>query len=277
MSRSLASIDLPRALEALDRTLADRSSYTDRGERVRRSVQTLALSGHVPEGTELARRLGGPFPSLQVSLFGGQLAVPAAAFARWYLLWGIALTGHGRVPPSLLAEPWTDRPNRAEKYLAPAPAAAWAAAELRQADDETLEALVTRLGAADSPRWLDGDLVGAHTVLTGRRFGYDLAAWRDWWTRRSPGRRSAPAPMLAIPRGTLLRGSDRGTRDERPVHRVSVSAFSIGRFEVTNAEFAAFVGSTGYVTAPDRGQGRPGLRLGQPRLAQIPGTRRLRH
>jgi formylglycine-generating enzyme required for sulfatase activity len=146
----------------------------------------------------------------------------------------------------------TDRPYRAEKYLAPAPAAAWAAAELRQADDATLEALITRLGATDSPRCLDGDFVGGLTAVTGQRFGYELAAWRDWWMRHSPWGRSTPGQMLPIPRGTLLMGSDQGTPDERPVHRVTISAFSIDRFEVTNAEFAAFVSSTGYVADPER-------------------------
>ena len=64
------------------------------------------------------------------------------------------------------------------------PAAAWAAAQLGQADDETLAALVGQLGR-DHPRWLDGDLVGALTVLTGERFGYDLPAWQRWWAGRS--------------------------------------------------------------------------------------------
>lgn len=47
-------------------------------------------------------------------------------------------------------------------------------------------------------------------------------------------------------------GAERGTPEERPVHRVVISAFSIDRFEVTNAEFTAFVGPTGYVTDPER-------------------------
>jgi len=60
-------------------------------------------------------------------------------------------------------------------------------AQLGQADEETVGALVGRLGA-DHPQWLDGDLVGALTVLTGERFGYDLAAWRRWWTGRPTAR-----------------------------------------------------------------------------------------
>ena len=27
----------------------------------------------------------------------------------------------------------------------------------------------------------EGDVVAVLTVLTGRRFAYDFAAWRDWW------------------------------------------------------------------------------------------------
>jgi sulfatase modifying factor 1 len=250
--RSPKPVDLPRALDALDRALASPSSYQNHGERLRDILHTLVLSGNAALGVDLGRRLDGPFPSITLSLFGGQLTVPAAALARWYLLWAIARSGHGRVPPALLSEPWIDPGNRAEKYLGPAPAAAWAAAELRQVDDDTLGALVARLGAPGHPPWLDGDFVGALTALTGQRFGYDLAAWRDWWTRRSPGRRSPAGERLRIPRGVLMMGSDRGTPAERPVHRVTISAFWIDRLEVTNADFAAFVAATAHVTDPER-------------------------
>ena len=81
------------------------------------------------------------------------------------------------MPPALIAEPWTAKPNRAEKYLGVAPAAA----RLGQNDSATLAALVARLGRAGDPRWLTGDMIGALSDLTGRRFGYDLDAWRSWW------------------------------------------------------------------------------------------------
>jgi hypothetical protein len=119
-----------------------------------------------------------------VTLFGGALAVPAANVARWYLLWAMGLTGGGHVPVELLERPWTARPNRAEKYLEPAPAAAWVAARLGQADDDTIDALIGRLSVPGQPSWLDGDFLGALTTLTGEQFGYDAAAWRRWWAER---------------------------------------------------------------------------------------------
>jgi sulfatase modifying factor 1 len=41
--------------------------------------------------------------------------------------------------------------------------------------------------------------------------------------------------------------------DERPVHRVSVSEFFIGRFEVTNDEYARFIRATGHPAPSLRG------------------------
>jgi formylglycine-generating enzyme required for sulfatase activity len=47
-------------------------------------------------------------------------------------------------------------------------------------------------------------------------------------------------------------GSDRHYPEEAPAHRVRVDGFVIGRFPVTNAEFAEFVATTGYVTVAER-------------------------
>jgi formylglycine-generating enzyme len=59
------------------------------------------------------------------------------------------------------------------------------------------------------------------------------------------------APQLArIPGGEFLMGAADGQPDERPVHRVRVSEFFIGRFHVTNDEYARFVRATGH-PAPD--------------------------
>jgi formylglycine-generating enzyme required for sulfatase activity len=61
----------------------------------------------------------------------------------------------------------------------------------------------------------------------------------------------AAAPHLArIPAGDFLMGAADGEADERPVHRVHVSEFFIGRFSVTNDEYARFVRATGH-PAPD--------------------------
>jgi hypothetical protein len=113
-------------------------------------------------------------------MFGGRKKVPADRMARWYLLWAVAMNGHGGIPRGLLETPWTARPNGAEKYLLPPPGAAWAMARLGQRDPLTVSALIRRLERAGDPAWLDGDIVGALTVLTGQRFGYDRARWRRW-------------------------------------------------------------------------------------------------
>ncbi len=56
-------------------------------------------------------------------------------------------------------------------------------------------------------------------------------------------------PDLArIPAGEFLMGAADAEEDERPVHRVFVSEFLIGRFPVTQDEYARFVRATGYTT-----------------------------
>jgi formylglycine-generating enzyme len=55
------------------------------------------------------------------------------------------------------------------------------------------------------------------------------------------------APNLArIPAGDFLMGAADAELDERPVHRVSIGEFFIGRFPVTNDEYARFVRATGH-------------------------------
>lgn len=171
---------LEPALAALDKAMAD----SPPSRAVRRLMLPLAGIGGPALGRALARRLDGPFPKGDVAMFGGRVRVPGDKLMRWYLLWTMSHNGFGRVPVELIAAPWTQKPNRAEKYLDPAPAAAWAVARLGQADGKTLAALVARLGKKGDPAWLRGDIVGALSSLTGKRFGYDIEAWRRWWRQR---------------------------------------------------------------------------------------------
>jgi formylglycine-generating enzyme required for sulfatase activity len=53
-----------------------------------------------------------------------------------------------------------------------------------------------------------------------------------------------------------------GTRDARPIHRVYVDGFFMDTTDVTNAQFAAFVRATGYVTVAER----------PPRAEDFPGA-----
>ena len=62
--------------------------------------------------------------------------------------------------------------------------------------------------------------------------------------------------MVRIPAGSFRMGSNNGDSDEKPVHKVSLSAFSIGKYEVTFAEYDKFANATGKDKPSDRGWGR---------------------
>ena len=248
-TRSLTNERLNQSLTNLDRVLASKSTYTNHRGRLFSALLPLALSNMNQVGEALIERLRGPFPAVSAKRYGGRLNVTATQSAQWNLLWAIALNGEGRISPEFLTRAWTERPNRSQKYRHPGPAAAWVVAQLAQADNDTITALIAGLNRAEYPLWVKGDLVGALTVLTGQRFGYDMQRWRSWWKNRENGHRQA---MVDIPSGSLLVGSNQGEPEEQPVHRVVLSAFSIDRYETTNAEFAEFVATTGYITDAER-------------------------
>ncbi|HEY5627574.1 MAG TPA: SUMF1/EgtB/PvdO family nonheme iron enzyme [Nitrospira sp.] len=49
------------------------------------------------------------------------------------------------------------------------------------------------------------------------------------------------APMVFVPAGEFIMGSDKGDDDEQPIHRVFLDSFYIDKFEVTNSRYARFV------------------------------------
>jgi formylglycine-generating enzyme required for sulfatase activity len=49
-----------------------------------------------------------------------------------------------------------------------------------------------------------------------------------------------PEDLVLIPGGEFLMGQADGRDEERPVHRVRISPFRLCRFQVSNAQFAAF-------------------------------------
>ena len=51
--------------------------------------------------------------------------------------------------------------------------------------------------------------------------------------------------LVAVKGGTFEMGSRDGQPDEQPVHRVTLSDFEIGKYEVTNAQYKAFCDATG--------------------------------
>jgi hypothetical protein len=167
----LESAELIQALHRLDNALMDGHAPNYR-QRLLTHLLPLASSHDARVGEALSKRLHNPLPETPVPLFGGQVKIPAAQMARWYLLHAIALNGHGRVSTTFLTWPWTAVPNRAEKYLEPSLAAVWAVLQLGQSDADTLAALNTLLNG-DLPDWAYGDVLAALQVLEGRSFRYE--------------------------------------------------------------------------------------------------------
>ena len=58
--------------------------------------------------------------------------------------------------------------------------------------------------------------------------------------------------MIAVKGGTFQMGSNEGSDDEKPIHRVTLSDFTIGKYEVTIGQFAAFINDNGYKTDADK-------------------------
>lgn len=58
--------------------------------------------------------------------------------------------------------------------------------------------------------------------------------------------------MIYVQGGVIRLGRDDGFPEERPARIVSVESFWIDTHEVTNAEFAAFVDATGFLTSAER-------------------------
>jgi formylglycine-generating enzyme required for sulfatase activity len=64
---------------------------------------------------------------------------------------------------------------------------------------------------------------------------------------------ATPPDLARIPAGDFLMGAADADEEERPIHRVYVSEFFIGRFPVTQDDFARFIRATGYPAPAVRG------------------------
>lgn len=74
---------------------------------------------------------------------------------------------------------------------------------------------------------------------------------------------AAPLDWVALDAACFNLGEDRGYAEEGPEVEACVDSFSITRFEITNAQFAAFVEATGYVTAAEASE-QPGSAIFDP-------------
>lgn len=56
--------------------------------------------------------------------------------------------------------------------------------------------------------------------------------------------------MVRVAAGSFLMGCDSGRDDEKPAHRVTLGAFEIGTYQVTNAEYALFLAAANHLAPP---------------------------
>jgi len=68
--------------------------------------------------------------------------------------------------------------------------------------------------------------------------------------------------MVTIPGGTFMMGSDEYDTDEAPRHEVEVESFMLDKYEVSTADFEAFVDATKYETTAEK-RGNAEIPLGE--------------
>lgn len=83
--------------------------------------------------------------------------------------------------------------------------------------------------------------------------GVQQASVRQCLPQSLPDPANPTAGMVSIKAGAMLMGAKPLREEEGPPHRVEITAFLIDRTDVTNAEFAAFIAATGYITVAERG------------------------
>ncbi|WP_232835005.1 formylglycine-generating enzyme family protein [Pleomorphovibrio marinus] len=102
----------------------------------------------------------------------------------------------------------------------------------------------------DTGSLAEEDLVSCHENIPDR-FGSRSMTDKEETKEKVP---VSHENMVWIEGGEFMMGStdDRGRKDELPAHRVKVDGFWMDETEVTNAQFAAFVDATGYVTIAEQ-------------------------
>jgi formylglycine-generating enzyme required for sulfatase activity len=58
------------------------------------------------------------------------------------------------------------------------------------------------------------------------------------------------APMVLVPAGEFTMGSNEGSDDEKPAHRVSLDAYYMDKYEVTVGQYAKFLEATSFDAPP---------------------------
>ena len=119
------------------------------------------------------------------------------------------------------------------------------------------EVAVTRYGDANTARE-NGESPALLALLEGKTWAEAQAELERQREQAEASIRKLPEEMVSIPAGKFRMGSRKGGDREKPVHRVTVSAFKLSKHEVTFAQWDACVadgGCNGY-TPYDEGWGR---------------------
>ncbi|MEZ4661348.1 MAG: SUMF1/EgtB/PvdO family nonheme iron enzyme [Caldilineaceae bacterium] len=115
-----------------------------------------------------------------------------------------------------------------------------------------------------------GDFIGRDQIIQGDRVAGNkitvvvqnadeaAAIHKDAWLRQALitgdfARKPFEPETVLIPAGPFLMGSDVDGGFESPPHEVSLPPFRLGKYPVTNREFAAFAKATGMLVAPELG------------------------
>jgi len=81
-------------------------------------------------------------------------------------------------------------------------------------------------------------MLGCLLILTG--------SWMSAQTASNGLTKSNPGEMVTIPAGWFIMGNDSGSWEEKPAHPIYLSAYQIGKYEVTRGEYKKFIDAGGY-------------------------------
>lgn len=176
----ISEVDFSEQFEILRSLITDPSNGANNGSALRSALGRPEHLTHPKFANVLTRLLEVPLPDTTVSMFNGREVV-WTDLVHWYLLTSMAINGHGTVDTTLLNQPWTKNENRSSKYFDPTIAAIVTSGWIKQSDQKTINTLIKRLTTpGNDPVWLQTDVAGALTAITGQRFGLDGAAWVRW-------------------------------------------------------------------------------------------------
>ncbi len=86
-------------------------------------------------------------------------------------------------------------------------------------------------------------------LQAGSKSGLDKSAMGE--AKQEPGAQAQEMPMVLVPAGEFIMGSQAGDPDEQPAHRVYLDAYYMDKFEVTVGMYDAFLKAAGMDPPPD--------------------------